>query len=295
MNLPMFVVTGDGSNGQEIPFYQIGSEQGLLPAVVRIETGYATTLPGDGSDVGSGVAPVPGTFAEQALLMGPAERPDVIVDFTGLPDGTVVRIINTGPDAPFGGLPDVPADPGTFAAEGALLAPLRVDASGGVATDRDAELERVRVGLEREVRGRLSREGARQVEIRSEVDARYEGQAFEVTVPLGRRWRTTFHRAHERRYGFATPTRRVEPVRLRVRGAGYEGRHAGSRRTKRGTAAPGTLWDDGGRVARTALGPRDRVRGPARIEERTGTTLVPGGWEAVVIDHDGALRLERYP
>ena len=113
LNLAMFVVNADGSQGQEIPFYQIGSEQGLLPAVVRIETGFATTLPGDGSDVGSGVTPVPGTFAEQALLMGPAERPDVIVDFTGLADGTIVRIINTGPDAPFGGFPDVPADPGT--------------------------------------------------------------------------------------------------------------------------------------------------------------------------------------
>jgi FtsP/CotA-like multicopper oxidase with cupredoxin domain len=113
MNLAMFVVNDDGTYGQEIPFYQIGSEQGLLPAVVRIETGFATTLPGDGSDVGSGVTPVPGTFSEQALLMGPAERPDVIVDFSGLADGTVVRIINTGPDAPFGGFPDVPADPGT--------------------------------------------------------------------------------------------------------------------------------------------------------------------------------------
>ena len=42
-------------SASELPFYQIGAEQGLLPAVVRIETGFATTLPGDGSDVGSGV------------------------------------------------------------------------------------------------------------------------------------------------------------------------------------------------------------------------------------------------
>ncbi len=113
MNLAMFVVNADGTLGQEIPFYQIGSEQGLLPAVVRIETGFATTLPGDGSDVGTGVTPVPGRFAEQALLLGPAERPDVIVDFSGLADGTVVRMINTGPDEPFGGDFSVPADPGT--------------------------------------------------------------------------------------------------------------------------------------------------------------------------------------
>ena len=115
----------------EVPFYQIGAEQSLLPFVVRIETGFATTLPGNGRDVcttgggkpkgrgqGAGnadcVNAVPGTFAEQALLVGPAERADVIVDFGALPAGTnIVRMINTAPDAPFGGFPDVPADPAT--------------------------------------------------------------------------------------------------------------------------------------------------------------------------------------
>jgi len=114
LNLALFVVNADGSLGHEIPFYQIGSDQGLLPQVVRIETGFATPLPGDGSDVdNNGVARVPGTFAEQALLVGGAERADVIVDFSGLRNGTVVRMINTAPDAPFGGFPDVPADPAT--------------------------------------------------------------------------------------------------------------------------------------------------------------------------------------
>jgi FtsP/CotA-like multicopper oxidase with cupredoxin domain len=133
MNLALFRVRGNGEIGnQELPFYVIGSEQGLLPQVVRVESGFATPLPGDGRDTCQGnagtnptqgqgqggqnpncVTRVPGTFAEQALLMGPAERPDVIVDFTGLPNGTIVRMINTAPDAPFGGFPDVPADPAT--------------------------------------------------------------------------------------------------------------------------------------------------------------------------------------
>jgi spore coat protein A, manganese oxidase len=37
----------------------------------------------------------------------------VIVDFSGLAPGTTIRMINTAPDAPFGGFPDVPADPST--------------------------------------------------------------------------------------------------------------------------------------------------------------------------------------
>jgi len=95
--------------GQEIPFYQIGAEQGFLRQVVRVETGFATALPGDGTLPPLVAAPDP----QQALLMGLAERADVIVDFSGLPDGTRIRMTNTAPDAPFGGFPDVPADPST--------------------------------------------------------------------------------------------------------------------------------------------------------------------------------------
>ncbi len=56
-------------------FWQIGAEGGFLPAPVQLDQ----------------------------LLMGPAERADVIVDFTGLPAGTQVYLINEGPDEPFGG------------------------------------------------------------------------------------------------------------------------------------------------------------------------------------------------
>jgi FtsP/CotA-like multicopper oxidase with cupredoxin domain len=111
--------------GQEIPFYQIGAEQGFLPQVVRVETGSATPLPGDGTLPPLASTPDP----QQALLLALAERADVIVDFSGLPDGTRVRMTNTAPDAPFGGFPDVPADPGTtgqvmeFVVNSALLLP----------------------------------------------------------------------------------------------------------------------------------------------------------------------------
>lgn len=98
LNLALFKVRNDGSLGREIPIFQIGADQSLLPNVVRIKTGKKN---------GAAVNP------DEALLMGPAERADTIVDFSNLPDGTVVRMINTAPDAPFGGFPDVPADPST--------------------------------------------------------------------------------------------------------------------------------------------------------------------------------------
>ena len=75
------------SNG--LPFWQLGAEGGFLPAPVQLER----------------------------LLLGLAERADVIVDFSAVPAGTDVILENVGPDEPFGGgEPGVdfePADPDT--------------------------------------------------------------------------------------------------------------------------------------------------------------------------------------
>jgi spore coat protein A len=115
LNLALFEVgkSGQIKAGKELPFFQIGAEQSLLPQVVMIQTGYATPLVSGDPLPKNKSQMTPGTFPQQALLFGPAERPDVIVDFSGLKDGTVIRMINTAPDAPFGGFPDVPADPAT--------------------------------------------------------------------------------------------------------------------------------------------------------------------------------------
>ncbi len=97
---------------KEIPFYQIGAEQGYLPKVVKVTTGTAVPLPGNGTEPAAVCTPanlatgvLPSNPADpscaRALLMAPAERADVIVDFTGLQPGTTVRMINTGPDVPF--------------------------------------------------------------------------------------------------------------------------------------------------------------------------------------------------
>jgi bilirubin oxidase len=69
-----------------LPFVQIGTEGGFLPSPVVLDQ----------------------------LLMALAERADVLVDFTGLPVGTELYLINEGPDEPFAGGPPVedfePAD-----------------------------------------------------------------------------------------------------------------------------------------------------------------------------------------
>ncbi|OGV61028.1 MAG: hypothetical protein A2X45_05955 [Lentisphaerae bacterium GWF2_50_93] len=64
-----------------LPFWQIGAEQGFLAAPVSLSQ----------------------------LLIGPAERSDVIVDFTTVPVGTNIILQNVGYDAPFNGT-NIPAD-----------------------------------------------------------------------------------------------------------------------------------------------------------------------------------------
>ena len=110
LNLSLEKVNKQGKTNKEFFIYQIGGDQGLLPQVVEIKTGKATLLPGDGLIPLDRRNP---KFKDQALLLGLAERADVIVDFRGLKNGTVVRMVNTAPDAPFGGFPDIPADPAT--------------------------------------------------------------------------------------------------------------------------------------------------------------------------------------
>jgi FtsP/CotA-like multicopper oxidase with cupredoxin domain len=67
-----------------VTFWQIGAEGGFLPAPV----------------------------AQTQLLIANAERADVIVDFTAVPVGTTITLLNIAPDSPFGGgMPVFGCDP----------------------------------------------------------------------------------------------------------------------------------------------------------------------------------------
>ena len=55
LNLALFVVnpaTGRIDPTREVPFYVIGTDQGALPKVVKVSTGFATPLPGNGTITG---------------------------------------------------------------------------------------------------------------------------------------------------------------------------------------------------------------------------------------------------
>jgi FtsP/CotA-like multicopper oxidase with cupredoxin domain len=64
-----------------LPIWMIGAEGGFLPDPVELDQ----------------------------VLLGPAERVDAVVDFTGLKHGTEMYLVNLGPDEPFGHLTEPPA------------------------------------------------------------------------------------------------------------------------------------------------------------------------------------------
>ncbi len=120
------------ANGKTWPFLEVeqrryrfrflnGSQSRFLILTTTTTTDYATspsivnplTLCQIGAD--GGFLPAPDCRTE--ILLGPAERSDTIVDFTNVPLGTNITLVNLGPDEPFGGgvpyVDFVPSDPGT--------------------------------------------------------------------------------------------------------------------------------------------------------------------------------------
>jgi N-methylhydantoinase A len=90
-----------------------------------------------------------------------------------------------------------------------------------------------------------------------EVDLRYRGQSFELTVPLAGDPAESFHRAHEERYGYADRGRPIELVAVR---------------TAEVTPGPGLDLRGGDPLA---------VTGPAMVELDGATCWLPPGWEGV--------------
>ncbi len=89
------------SNAQ--PFWQIGNEGGFLPAPIE----------------------------RTDLLISPAERADVIVDFTDVPVGTKLVLLNVGPDEPFGGgTPGVDFEPADEQTTGQVMQFRVIEAMG---------------------------------------------------------------------------------------------------------------------------------------------------------------------
>lgn len=143
------------------------------------------------------------------------------------------------------------------------------------------------------------------VSVERRVDCRYVGQSHELTITVGATGdpgslaRDAFESEHLRRYGHVAPDREVEmvAVRLVVTVPGARPRplapaaDPAAPRGRRRAWLSGR-WQDIEVVSRAALGPGDRVVGPAVVELAEATCLVRPGWSGVV-DEVGTLVLIR--
>jgi N-methylhydantoinase A len=131
------------------------------------------------------------------------------------------------------------------------------------------------------------------------ADLRYQGQSFELNLPLETGLERAFHQAHQQRYGWSDATALIEWVQLRLRAleitpplAWEEGSEESDESMARVHAwfkAKGfeevLLYD------RDKLGPGAQLAGPAIMSMREATVVINPSWSGT-IDSQGTLILK---
>ncbi len=193
----------------------------------------------------------------------------------------------------------VPQEPGTMCARGMLLTDISFDFVRSEIVELTAaswpRVCELFASMEKEAGAWLERERVAPADrsFRYHVDARYQGQNFEVIVPVGcvaedgmDAFVQAFHAAHLQEYGYDLPRRAIEVVNCRLQAVGrvpkaplrelngsggLEQARAGQRSIYHGA---GHGWMSTPVYARARLGADIEIAGPAVIEEMSSTTLL---------------------
>ena len=180
----------------------------------------------------------------------------------------------------------VPCMPGALSALGILMADVVRDYSRTVMMPVDPErLDHFFVELEERGTQELSSEGLSGSGVRS-ADLRYVGQGYELNVPASADILDSFHRAHQKRYGYSDTAMPVEVVNVRVRLTAKTGEIDLPRQDLRlGDGAQAVLktrpihfsggWQQSKVYQRDLLVSGDTFHGPALITEYSSTTVLP--------------------
>jgi N-methylhydantoinase A len=202
----------------------------------------------------------------------------------------------------------IPRSPGIFSATGLLTTDLKRDAAvtimRRVGEVDDAEVESVFGELERAGRAELESEGVagEHVEFLRQLDMRYVGQSYELTIPAGDTYLERFHAEHDRNYGFAAPAEPVELVSLRLSSVGLIAKPTARALDLGDTPGPKVRREvyfaeadgyvDCPIYDRYALPAGAKLTGPAVVEEFDSTTVVHPGF-TVSVDDTGNLIIEK--
>ena len=202
----------------------------------------------------------------------------------------------------------IPRSPGIFSATGLLTTDLKRDAAVTIMRRLDAldlaEVEATFTRLEEAGREELEREGVADeaIEFARQVDLRYVGQSYELTIPAGDGMTERFHLEHDRTYGFAAPDEPVEVVSLRLTSVGRIAKPPPRRLEAGGRPEPKerrpVYFAEAGDYVdcpiydRYALPGGATFAGPVVVEEFDSTTVVHPGF-TVHVDDVGNLIIER--
>lgn len=139
------------------------------------------------------------------------------------------------------------------------------------------------------------------VRLQRSADIRYEGQSYELTIPLAAqgalqesdllRMISDFHEHHQRIYAYSDPAEAVEIISLRLAAEGLvpslqlDGvvETSESPPAPKGLRAihfPGSGFLDSFVYERDDLAAGQMMVGPCLVEEKTSTTVIPPGWGA---------------
>ena len=216
------------------------------------------------------------------------------------------------------GIPRVilPASAGVTAAIGLLAAEVRFDVARTYVRRLDAVDPEYLTTMYAEMTAQaieVIRESAvaGDVTVVRSADARYVGQGYEVAVPVPSgnldaaalaRMRASFDEIYAARYGYASPEEPVEVVTWKLAGIGgsprialakavaQSGEGSRSRKGARRAYFPETRgYADTPVYDRYALAPGTSLTGPAIVEERESTTVIPPGVTATVDDYANLL------
>jgi len=208
----------------------------------------------------------------------------------------------------------IPPAPGNLSALGLTLSDVRHDdVTHWMAVLEDASMEVIEKKfqqMEEKAVSVLRSEGfdSADIVLKRELDLRYRGQAFELNTPVesgdsADKIKKRFAGQFLDRYGHSHAAHALELVNLRLASFGITGKPAFAGVEDDNSALPqakkdekavffgGSFWDTC-ILDRALLPRRENFKGPAIIEEKGATTVIPPGWTAEV-DDGGNIILNR--
>ena len=182
----------------------------------------------------------------------------------------------------------IPLHPGLFSAFGLLTAELSRAFSRTVLKPGTTILEPFFRQLRLQVRKELNQEGFAAYETRESVDLRYQGQAYEITVPYNKNanLQRLFGIEHKKLYGYSSYDK-VEVVNARVRATISTPKASLVKKkltsTKPYASSSRRVWISGRWMSapiydRALFRPGAHGKGPCIVEEYDSTTVIGRSW-----------------